>query len=76
MDTTATRRREYSAGGPVLFLAFELGNAEWKLGFSVGFGQQPRVRTISARDLEGLQREIGLAKKRFGLPETARVVSC
>jgi transposase len=34
------------------------------------------VRTISARDLEGLQREIELAKKRFGLPETARVMSC
>jgi len=76
MDTTATRTREYSAGGPVLYLAFELGNAEWKLGFSVGFGQRPRVRTISARDLEGLQREIELAKTRFGLPETARVMSC
>jgi transposase len=34
------------------------------------------VRTIPARELEGLQREIELAKKRFGLPETARVVSC
>jgi transposase len=34
------------------------------------------VRTISARDLEGLQREIELAKTRFGLPETARVMSC
>jgi len=76
MDTAATRTREYSAGGTSLYLAFELGNAEWKLGFSVGFGQRPRVRTISARDLEGLQREIELAKKRFGLPETARVVSC
>lgn len=76
MDTAATRTREYSAGGTSLYLAFELGNAEWKLGFSVGFGQRPRVRTIAARDLEGLQREIELAKKRFGLPETAWVVSC
>jgi len=42
----------------------------------VGFGQRPRVRTVSARNLEGLQREIELAKKRFGLPETARVMSC
>src|SRR4030066_895368 len=76
MDTAATRTREYSVEGPVLYLAFELGNAEWKLGFSVGFGQRPRVRTIPARDLEGLQREIELARKRFGLAETARVVSC
>jgi hypothetical protein len=49
MDTTATRTRKYSAEGAVLYLAFELGNAEWKLGFSVGFGQRPRVRTNAAR---------------------------
>jgi transposase len=76
MDAAAARTRKYSVEGPVLFLAFELGNKEWKLGFSVGFGQRPRVRTIPARDLEGLQREIKLAKTRFGLPETARVMSC
>ena len=76
MNTAATRTSKYSAEGPVLYLAFELGNAQWKLGFSIGFGQRPRVRTIAARDLEGLQREIELAKKRFGLPETARVVNC
>ena len=76
MDTAAARTRKDSVEGPVLYLAFELGNKEWKLGFSVGFGQRPRVRTISARDLEGLQREIELAKRRFGLADTARVVSC
>jgi transposase len=76
MDTAAARTRKYSVEGPVLYLAFELGNVEWKLGFSVGFGQRPRVRTIPARDLEGLQREFKLAKTRFGLPETARVLSC
>lgn len=76
MDTAAARTRKYSVDGPVLYLAFELGNKEWKLGFSVGFGQRPRVRTIPARDLEGLQREFKLAKTRFGLPETARVMSC
>src|SRR3972149_11345774 len=76
MDTAATRTRKYSVEGLVLYLAFELGNGEWKLVFRVGFGQRPRVRTIAVRDLEGLQREIELAKKRFGLPETAWVVSC
>jgi transposase len=76
MDTAAARTRKYSVEGPVLYLVFELGNAEWKLGFSVGFGQRPRVRTIPARDLEGLQREFKLAKTRFGLIETARVLSC
>jgi len=76
MDTAATRTRKYSAEGPALYLAFELGNVEWKLGFSVGFGQRPRVRSMPAGKLVDLQREIELAKKRFGLPETARVMSC
>src|SRR4030065_546252 len=64
----ATREDEYSALAPVLYLAFELGNDFWKLGFTVGMGQQPRERNIAARDLDGLQREIRLAKKRFGFP--------
>jgi transposase len=76
MDTAVTRTREYSVEGPVLYLGFELGNMEWKLGFSVGIGQRARVRTIRARDVEGLQREIELAKKRLGLPENSRVLSC
>jgi transposase len=76
MDTAVTRTSKYSLEGPVLHLAFELGNQEWKLGFSVGLGQRPRVRTIPARDLEDLQREIELAKKRFGLPGSCRVLSC
>jgi len=72
----ATREDEYSALAPVLYLAFELGNDFWKLGFTVGMGQRPRERNIAARDLDALQREIRLAKKRFGLPETAPVLSC
>jgi transposase len=59
-----------------LFLAFELSSKYWKLGFSTGFGQRPRERTISAGDLEALQREIRLAKQRFGLAEDTAVMSC
>jgi len=59
-----------------LYLAIELSNKEWKLGFSVGLGQSPRRRTISAGDLVGVGEEISLAKKRFGLPETTEVMSC
>jgi transposase len=66
----------YGSLRPTLYLAFELGNTEWKLGFTIGLGQNPRQRTIQAGDLIGLEREIGRAKKRFGLPETARVLSC
>jgi len=76
MNTATARARESSVEGPVLYLAFELGNKEWKLGFSVGFGQRPRLRAMAAGNLEDLQREIELAKKRFGLPESSRVLSC
>jgi len=61
---------------PTLFLAFELGQNTWKLGFTIGMAQQPRERTIPAGALETLQQEIARAKQRFGLPEAARVVSC
>jgi transposase len=59
-----------------LFLAFELGQHTWKLGFTIGVAQPPRERTISAGDMAGLQQESLRAKQRFGLPENARVVSC
>jgi transposase len=72
----ATREHEYSVLAPLLYLAFELGDSNWKLGFTVGMGQRPRERTIAARDLDALQRDIHLAKRRFGLPETAPVLSC
>lgn len=76
MRTTTTRDKEYSANQPALYLAFELGWSLWKLGFSIGFGQKPRERTIAARDLEALEKEISLARKRFGLPENTSIHSC
>ncbi len=59
-----------------LYLAFELGNSEWKLGFSIGLGQAARQRKVQAGDLVGLEAEIRRAKERFKLAETTRVVSC
>ena len=41
-----------------LFLAFELGQHTWKLGFTIGAAQPPRERTIPAGDMAGLQQEI------------------
>src|SRR5207245_11473167 len=57
-------------------LAFELGNRDWKLGFTTGFGQPPRERTIAARDLAALATELTQAKRRFALPAEAPVLSC
>ncbi len=59
-----------------LYLAFDLGNAEWKLGFSIGAGQSPRERKIRAGDLAALDQELRLAKQRFRLAEGAPVQSC
>jgi hypothetical protein len=47
-----------------LYLAFELGNKAWKLGFTVGLGQKPRRREVKAGDLAGLQKEIKLKVER------------
>lgn len=60
----------------VLGLAFELGWNEWKLAFSAGGIQAPRLRTIGARNLAALAQEIAKAKARFGLPAETPVVSC
>jgi transposase len=79
MMTTATPNEHYTAmhaTEPVLFLAFELSEKTWKLGFTTGHGQQPRERSIPARHQARLLHEVAQAKRRFGLPETAPVVSC
>ena len=61
---------------PVLYFALELGWNTWKLAFTIGAGQKPRIRTIRARALDVLLAEIQAAKARFGLPEDAKVISC
>ncbi len=61
---------------PVLYLALELSSGTWKLAFTVGLGQKPRLKTVTARSTVGLIFEIKAAKKRFGLPEDAPVLSC
>jgi transposase len=60
-----------------LLLALDLGNTTWKLGFRVGGpAQRPRIRTIPARDLPALMREISAAKHRFRVAAETPVVSC
>src|SRR5262249_17880506 len=61
---------------PCLYVAFELGMAEWKLGFTTEPGATPRVRTVPARDLARLAREIADAKKWYGLTAATPVRSC
>lgn len=61
---------------PVLYLAFELSKRSWKLAFSTGFGQKPRIRPIPASDLDGLSAEIEAARSRFRLPDSTPLLSC
>jgi transposase len=70
-----TRKEEFTSNEGVLYLALELGRKEWKLAFAVEVGQKPRLRTIAAGDLRGLQEESRRAEQRFGV-SGARVVSC
>lgn len=73
---TATHNSKFTTQTDVLYLAFELGESDWKLAFTVGVGQKPRLRSMPARDLPRLQEEIAKAKKRFELPADAPVRSC
>jgi transposase len=76
MNPETTRTINDTSLPPYLNMAIELSNDKWKLGFTIGFGQAPRLRDIPARDLSSLVKEIALAKERFGLPEKASVRSC
>lgn len=73
MESVATRK---SDSAPALYMAIEIGEAKWKLGFSIGMGQRPRIRVIEARQMKRLETEILAAKARFKLSESAKVHSC
>lgn len=70
------RRTEYSTTETALYVAFELGVKQWKLGFSSGRRESVRRRTIAAGDLAALGQEIGAAQKKFGLGRSAPLRSC
>jgi transposase len=74
--TTATHNGHDTTPERVLFVAFELSEKTWKLGFTTGHGQKPRERSIAACNQARVLQEVAQAKKRFGLSETAPVVSC
>ena len=76
MPTTATHNAHDTTIERVLFMACELSEKTWKLGFTTGHGQKPRERAVAARHQARVLQEIAQAKKRFGLPESAAVVSC
>ena len=72
----ATRPVQSTSDSRVLYMAFELGRKEWKLGFTTGMAQPPRERTLRAGDLSAVEKEIERARTRFGLGQAAEVISC
>lgn len=76
MSAETTHTIQYTTLQPHLYMAFELSQSKWMLGFTIGFGQRPRLRSIAARDLAALQNEMHLARERFGLGKEVPVISC
>jgi len=64
MTTTATHNEHDTTTERVLFVAFELSEKTWKLGFTTGPGQKPRERTVAARHQARLLQEVAQAKRR------------
>jgi len=76
MNPEITRTINDTPQPQYLYMAIELSNDKWKLGFTVGFGQAPRLRDVYARDLVALTKEIAMAKGRFDLSANTQVRSC
>jgi transposase len=72
----AAARSDVSVNESVLYVAFELGQKEWKLAMTSGFGRQPWLQTVAGGDLGAVDRAVRRGRERFGLAMTARVVSC
>jgi transposase len=49
---------------------------DWKLAMTSGFGIEPWLRTVPSGDLAAVVRVLETGRGRYGLPSTARVVSC
>jgi transposase len=77
---TTTHVLESTASAPIppltLLLAFELGARTWKLGFTTGFGQKPRIREVPAGGTAQVLEEIVRAKRRLKMADDTPVVSC
>ncbi|MDH3289288.1 MAG: IS110 family transposase [Betaproteobacteria bacterium] len=65
---------EDNASAPVLYMALELSNKNWRLTF--GGGGKRRQVSVPAADLMKLSEAVAKAKERFGMPASTPVVSC
>jgi len=69
----AAQERGYEVN-TTLYMAMELSNSKWKLGF--GNGAKIRRKTIDARDRQRCLEEVKLARVKLKLAADAKVVCC
>lgn len=74
--TAMTRSAVGSVCEAVFYVAFELSAKHWKLAMTSGFGVEPWVRTVPAKDLRAVERAIAQGRQRFGVAADRAVVSC
>ncbi len=70
----ATLTTQDSATDKILYLALELSDKKWLLGFSNG--ERQRKKSITAGDLEALDQEVTRAKEKLKLAPECSVRSC
>ncbi len=73
---TATHTLPGSVSEPRLYVAFELGQKDWQLAVTSGFGVAPWVCRVSSGDWRAVDRVIAQGRMRFGALGQAPVVSC
>ena len=71
---TAILQGKDNVSEQVLYMALELSNKTWKLGFSNG--AKIRQKTITAGDWVELHTQMDLAKQKLRLAADCRIVSC
>lgn len=76
MSTLTTHTGTAGAPVPTLHVALDLGNTTWCLACARALAEPPRHRTLPARDLTRLHRELALAQQHLGLPADAPIVLC
>ena len=67
----AALRNEDNASAPVLYMALELSNKNWRLAF--GDGTKRRQVSVPAANLVKLAEAVAKAKERFKMPASAPV---
>ena len=70
MSTAMTRMDQDTR---TLYVAFELGEKEWKLAMSPGLETRPRLRSVRARATTRLLEILEKERQRFGAQQ---IVSC